>query len=141
MGGHFLKLDKYTQTPNYTCHMHMSLFPMLTHFWPPGGIDLSLGCTGSQAITRCGWTQLGVPAVLQNIITVHALDWEELWATQDVDHIVPEDGCGVPALLEGAANVCPAGVLQGKPYRDLIIIMRTEWCINVKSKTTLWLKR
>lgn len=88
---------------------------MLTYFWSPRCIDLSLGSAGSQTVTRCGWTQLGVPAVLQDVVAVHTLDGKELWATQNVNHIVPEDSCGVTALFKGAADVGPARVLYGKP--------------------------
>lgn len=101
---------------------------VLTNFWPPGCVDLALGGAGCQAVTRRGWTQLGVPAVLQDVVAVHALDGEELWATQDVDHIVPEDSCGIPALLKGAADICPAGVLRGKPHYYFGGRFCNNWC-------------
>lgn len=88
---------------------------LLTNFRSPRCVDLSLGGAGSQTVSWSGWTQLGIPAVFQNIVAIHALDREELRAAQDVDHVVPEHSGGIATFLKGTADICPGGLLCEEP--------------------------
>lgn len=84
----------------------------LTHFRASGGVDLSFRGAGGQAVPWIWRSEFGVPAVLHHVVAVHPFDGEELRAAQDVHHIIPEHGCGVPPLLKRAANVRPAVILK-----------------------------